>query len=38
VVSTETEKNLAAARASSVSGVSSVKNNLAFRPKGASSN
>ena len=38
VVSTEAEKNLAAARASSVSGVSSVRNNIAFRPKAASSN
>jgi hyperosmotically inducible periplasmic protein len=37
-VSAEAEKNLAAARASSVSGVSTVKNNIAFRPKAASSN
>jgi hyperosmotically inducible protein len=36
-VSTEAERNLAAARASSVSGVSSVKNNIAFRPKATSS-
>ena len=34
-VATEAEKGLASARASSVSGVSTVKNNLAIRPKGA---
>ena len=38
VVSTEGEKTLAAALASGVSGVSSVKNNIASRPKAASSN
>ena len=38
IVSTEAEKNLASTRASSVSGVSSVKNNLAVRPKGVPAN
>ncbi len=37
-VSTEAEKNLASARASGVSGVSAVKNNLSVRPKGAPAN
>jgi len=37
-VSTEAEKDLASARASSVSGVSTVKNNLSIRPKGAPAN
>lgn len=37
-VLTEAEKNLATTRASSVAGVSGVKNNLAVRPKSASSN
>ena len=37
-VATEAEKDLASARASSVSGVSTVKNNLAIRPKGAPAN
>jgi hyperosmotically inducible periplasmic protein len=35
MVSTEAERNLASTRASSVSGVSTVKNNLAVHPKGA---
>jgi osmotically-inducible protein OsmY len=34
-VSAEAEKTLASARASSVSGISSVRNNLTIRPKGA---
>jgi len=38
VVSTEAEKNLASARASSVSGITTVKNNLSIRPKGAPAN
>src|SRR6266436_5384323 len=38
VVSSEAEKNLASTRASSVSGISSVKNNLTIRPKGAPAN
>jgi hyperosmotically inducible periplasmic protein len=38
VVSTEAEKNLASTRTSSVSGVSTVKNNLAVRPKGSPAN
>ena len=37
-VSTEGEKNLATTRASSVSGISGVKNNIAIRPKGAPTN
>jgi hyperosmotically inducible protein len=37
-VSTEGEKNLATTRASSVSGISAVKNNIAIRPKGAPAN
>lgn len=37
-VATEAEKNLATTRASNVSGVSTVKNNLAVRPKGAPAN
>jgi len=37
-VSTEAEKDLASARASSVSGVSTVKNNISIHPKGASAN
>ena len=37
-VSTEAEKNLASTRASSVSGISSVKNNISIRPKGAPAN
>jgi hyperosmotically inducible protein len=37
-VSAEAEKTLASARASSVSGISSVKNNLTIRPKGAPPN
>jgi hyperosmotically inducible protein len=37
-VAAEAEKDLASARASSVSGVSTVKNNLAIRPKGPSAN
>jgi len=35
VVSTEAEKNLASTRASGVSGISTVKNNISIRPKGA---
>jgi osmotically-inducible protein OsmY len=38
VVATEAEKDLASARASSVSGVSTVKNNISIRPKGAPAN
>ncbi|HXJ13835.1 MAG TPA: BON domain-containing protein [Candidatus Limnocylindrales bacterium] len=37
-VLTEAEKNLAAARAASVAGISGVKNNLAVRPKSAPAN
>ena len=37
-VAAESEKNMASTRASSVSGVSTVKNNLAVRPKGAPAN
>jgi hyperosmotically inducible protein len=37
-VATDAEKNIASARASSVSGISSVKNNLAIRPKGTPAN
>jgi len=37
-VLTEAEKNLAAARAASVAGISGVKNNLALRPKSAPAN
>lgn len=37
-VATDAEKNLASARASSVSGVSAVKNNLSVRPKGVPAN
>src|SRR5882724_4287274 len=37
-VLTEAEKNLASTRASGVSGISSVKNNLTIRPKGAPAN
>lgn len=37
-VATEAEKNLASAKASGVSGVSAVKNNLSIRPKGAPAN
>ena len=37
-VSTEAEKNLASTRASGVSGIASVKNNLSIRPKGATAN
>jgi len=38
VVSTEAEKNLASTRASGVSGISTVKNNISIRPKGAPAN
>src|SRR4029077_14478538 len=38
VVSTDAEKNLASTRASGVSGVTSVKNNISVRPKGAPAN
>jgi hyperosmotically inducible protein len=38
VVTTETEKSLAAVRASSVSGILGVKNNIAVRPKSAPTN
>jgi hyperosmotically inducible protein len=37
-VSTEAEKDLASTRASSVSGVSTIKNNISIRPKGAPAN
>jgi hyperosmotically inducible protein len=37
-VTTEAEKNLATTRASSVAGITGVKNNLSVRPKGASVN
>jgi hyperosmotically inducible protein len=37
-VATETEKNLASTRASGVSGVSAVRNNLSVHPKGAPPN
>ena len=37
-VSNEAEKNLASARAGSVSGISSVKNNISIHPKGAPAN
>jgi hyperosmotically inducible protein len=37
-VATEAERNLAAARASSVAGISSARNNLVIRPKSAPSN
>jgi hyperosmotically inducible protein len=37
-VATETERNLASTRASGVSGVSAVKNNLSIHPKGAPAN
>jgi hyperosmotically inducible protein len=37
-VATDAEKNLASTRASSVSGISSVKNDLVIRPKGAPAN
>jgi osmotically-inducible protein OsmY len=37
-VATDAEKNLASARASGVSGVSTVKNNLAVRPKNTPAN
>jgi hyperosmotically inducible periplasmic protein len=37
-VATEAEKNLASARASSVSGISTVRNNISIRPKGAPAN
>jgi hyperosmotically inducible protein len=37
-VSTEAEKNLASTRASSVSGISAVKNNISIHPKGAPAN
>jgi hyperosmotically inducible protein len=37
-VSTEAEKNLASTRASSVSGISTVKNEISIRPKGAPAN
>jgi hyperosmotically inducible protein len=37
-VSTEAEKNLATARASGVSGISAVKNNISIQPKGAAAN
>jgi len=37
-VATDAEKNLASTRASSVAGISSVKNNLVIRPKGAPTN
>jgi hyperosmotically inducible protein len=37
-VSTEAEKNLASTRASSVSGIPGVKNNISIRPKGAPAN
>ena len=38
VVSTDAEKNLASTRASGVSGITSVKNNISVRPKGAPAN
>lgn len=38
VVGTEAEKSLASTRASGVSGISSVKNNIVVRPKGAPAN
>jgi len=38
VVSTDAEKNLVSTRASGVSGVTSVKNNISVRPKGAPAN
>ena len=38
VVGTEAEKGLASTRASGVSGISAVKNNIAVRPKGAPAN
>jgi hyperosmotically inducible protein len=38
VVATEAEKNLASTRASGVSGISTVKNNLSVHPKGAPAN
>jgi hyperosmotically inducible protein len=37
-VASEAEKNLASTRASGVSGVSAVKNNIVIRPKGAPAN
>jgi len=37
-VTTEAEKNLASTRASSVSGITTVKNNISIRPKGAPAN
>ena len=37
-VATEAEKNLASTRASAVPGISSVKNNISIRPKGAPAN
>src|ERR1700720_2888885 len=37
-VATEAEKNLASTRASGVSGISSVKNNISIHPKGAPAN
>ena len=37
-VSTEAEKNLATTRASGVSGISAIKNNISIRPKGAPAN
>ena len=38
VVGTEAEKSLASTRASGVSGISAIKNNIAVRPKGALAN
>jgi hyperosmotically inducible protein len=38
VVSSEAEKNLASTRASSVSGITSVKNNISIHPKTAPAN
>ena len=38
VVATEAEKSLASTRASGVSGISAVKNNIVVRPKGAPAN
>ena len=37
-VTTEADKSLASARVSSVSGITSVKNNISIRPKGAPAN
>jgi len=37
-VTTEADKSLASTRASSISGITSVKNNISIRPKGAPAN